>query len=92
MIPSIGRIVHYVLADVDTRKGEHRAAIIVNVFDKVPTDESVVNLQVFTDERNDVMQAHAWRTSVHQDPTGLIPGTWHEPEHAAAPGPEVAPG
>lgn len=85
MIPSIGRTVHFVLPS-----GEHRPAIIVRLFDQAPTEKSYVQLQVFIDGSNDSAQIHeserlpntttVWRTSVAQDPTGKIPGTWHEPE------------
>jgi len=49
-VPSIGRIVHYVLP-VGEHAGEHRPAIIVRVFGDQPT--SAVNLQVFTDGKSD---------------------------------------
>lgn len=96
MIPSIGRMVHYVLSQHDKNAGQHRPAVIVNIFDQTPTAASVVQLQVFTDSANDGMHDTAWRTSVHQDPTGKTPGTWHEMEFVAqlapaAPSPEPAP-
>ena len=75
MIPSIGRTVHYVLPN-----GEHRPAIITRVWDQVPTESSVVQLQVFTDGSNDGLQNVEWRTSVHQDNATKAPNTWHEPE------------
>lgn len=78
-------MVHYVLSDHDRNKGEHRPAIIVRIFDPSPTESSVVNLQVITDDANDGMHPLAWRTSVHQDPTGKIPGTWHEMERVEQP-------
>lgn len=79
MIPSIGRTVHYILPS-GRSAGEHRPAIIVRVWDKTPTEESLVQLQVFTDGRNDEAHNVEWRTSVHQDPSAQKPGTWHEPE------------
>lgn len=79
MIPSIGRTVHYILP-TGRSAGEHRPAIIVRVWDKTPTEESVVQLQVFTDGRNDDLPVIWWCTSVHQDSTAQKPGTWHEPE------------
>jgi hypothetical protein len=77
MIPSIGRIVHFVLPS-----GEHRPAIIVRIWDFVPTASSSVQLQVFTDGSNDGLNYVEWRTSVHQDAETKAPGTWHEPERA----------
>lgn len=83
MIPSLGRIVHYILPT-----GQQRAAVIVRIFDPVPTEKSVVNLQVLFDGSNDSHlsrgskknPAPSWRTSVHQDPTATKADTWHEPE------------
>lgn len=82
MIPSIGRIVHFVLPN-----GEHRPAIIVRVSEEKPTENSVVQLQVFTDGSNDASQHQRenslgllWRTSVRQDNEAKLPGTWHEAE------------
>lgn len=72
IIPSIGRIVHYVIGG-----GHHRPAIIVRVWDQAPKEDSVVQLQVFTDGSNDGMQNVEWHTSVHQDASGIKPGTWH---------------
>jgi hypothetical protein len=84
LIPSLGRIVHFVLPN-----GEHRPAIIVRVFDPVPTPASVANLQVFLDGSNDAPARQPgasdllWRTSVHQDAETMKPGTWHSPEIVA---------
>lgn len=89
MIPSIGRMVHYVLSAHDKNAGQHRPAVIVNIFEKTPTAASPVQLQVFTDAANDGMHDTAWRTSVHQDPSGLAPGSWHEMERVEQP-PAVA--
>lgn len=75
MIPSVGRIVHFVL-----QTGEHRPAIIVRVWDKVPTEQTAVQLQVFTDGCNDGLPDVVWKTSVCQDPTGQKLGTFHLPE------------
>jgi len=78
--PSIGRIVHYVLAISDD-KPLVRPAIVVHVWDTEPV---MLNLQVFTDGDNDdrflrpseqsgrdgniAKQARCivWRTSVHE--------------------------
>jgi hypothetical protein len=75
MIPSIGRIVHFIMPD-----GQHRPAIIVRVWDPKATNATLVQLQVFTDSSNDKEPNVIWRTSVHQDETATKPGTWHEPE------------
>lgn len=82
MIPSIGRTVHYVLPAAQPNGGEHRPAI---------HEGSVVQLQVFLDGGNDAVQPCQdppnlmWATSVHQDSTLKMPGTWHEPERVEAP-------
>lgn len=80
---SIGRIVHFVLPD-GPGKGEHRPAIIVNIWDKA---SGKVNLQVFMDGSNDVPTYYRddyapdtkWETSVHHSDTHE-PRTWHFPE------------
>jgi hypothetical protein len=85
IIPSIGRTVHFVLAN-----GQHRPAIIVRVFGEPPTPTSVANLQIFRDGSNDVPSRAPgegdmlWRTSVHQDAETMQPGTWHSPEVVTA--------
>lgn len=85
IIPSIGRTVHFVLAN-----GQHRPAVIVRVFDEPPTPTSVANLQVFLDGSNDAPAREPgasdllWRTSVHQDAAEMKPGTWHSPELVTA--------
>jgi hypothetical protein len=75
IIPSIGRIVHFVLPS-----GQHRPAIIVRVWGEKPTEDSLVNLQVFSDGTNDKLKGTEWRTSVHQAEANKKPGTWHAPE------------
>ena len=91
---SIGRIVHFILAN-----GEHRPGIIVRVWPGEYGNEKVkdgVNLQIFLDGRNDnaadtsdiggVFEherayGNAWRTSVkYADAKKKEPGTWHWPE------------
>lgn len=82
-VPSVGRIVHYVL-EAGPHQGEHRPAIIVQVW-----SDSSVNLQVFVDGSNDYFRNQGpepltlWRTSKHPDPA-FTPGTWHWPEYVAA--------
>lgn len=87
-VPSPGRIVHYVLSD-GNYPGEHRPAIIVKVWGDEkgnPKPDSLVNLQVFTDNVNDYITAHPggsgllWRTSVANDEDTKEPGTYHFPE------------
>ena len=78
-----GRMVHYVLPD-GKNAGEHRAAIVVRVFDHY---EGTSNLSVFTDGSNDFIKgAPGWRgtlsaSSVLPDQTKKEPGTWHWIEH-----------
>jgi hypothetical protein len=79
-IPSVGRIVHYVLRNDDRNAGQHRPAIITRVWDPVPHAGSAVQLQVFTDGSNDGLENVVWRTSVMQDATGEHGGSWHWPE------------
>ncbi len=79
VLPSIGRIVHFVQEDL-----KHRPALIVEVWN--PT---CVNLQVFLDGTNDAQLGTAslglarWETSVafSEDPRPL---TWHWPEKVSA--------
>lgn len=53
MKPSIGRIVHYVLAN-----GEHRAATVVNCWPSPdPVQASIANLTVHLDGSNDLQTA-----------------------------------
>jgi len=89
--PTIGRIVHYVLAN-----GEHRPAIIVRVWPGEYGNDEVkdgINVQVFLDGGNDTDAAlgmgyttmderergTAWRTSVRYSGES-VPGSWHWPE------------
>lgn len=87
-VPSIGRVVHYVL-EAGPHQGEHRAAFIVRVWGDTP--DALVNLQVFVDGSNDYYKNQGpepltlWRTSVHRDDAGA-PGTWHWPEYVPAKG------
>ncbi len=72
--PSIGRIVHYVMPDK-----QHRPAIIVRVWGD--SDSAAVQLQVFTDGRNDESENVIWKTSVTQDVSEDPQfGTFHFPE------------
>lgn len=75
-----GRMVHYVLPD-GIRKGEHRPAVIVKVWDH---SHGTSNLQVFTDGHNDAdsgLNGLVWKTSIMYS-KGKEPGTWHFIEKA----------
>lgn len=68
-VPSIGRVVQYRLAQ-GANIGAYRPALIVRVFDAEEgaagaTPESMVQLQVFTDQNNDGLPAMVWAMSVH---------------------------
>ena len=84
-VPSVGRVVHFVLPDSSRYPGEHRPAIIVKVWDKDPKPDSMVQLQVFTDGSNDgdlYKSGLFWATSVHYaDPSKNEGYTWHWPEY-----------
>lgn len=73
---TIGRIVHYVLAE-GRNPGEHRPAFVVKTWGDTP--DSSVQLQVFTDAGNDGLDPVLWATSVHHSETPE-PRTWHWPE------------
>jgi hypothetical protein len=77
-VPSVGRIVRYVLR-LGLNAGESRPAVVVAVWG--PT---CVNLQVFLDGSNDTGDETAdgvrWAQCVYFDPTGTGFGTWHWPE------------
>ena len=90
--PSVGRIVHVVLAENiggvqihPSAVGSHRAALIVRTWDGVEpgTVAPYVNLQIFLDGSNDAPNCagHAplWANSVYYDEGGR-PGSWHWPE------------
>lgn len=70
--PSIGRVVHFVLP-----KGKHVPAIITHVHGDSVTEDSLVNLQVFTDSKKEPLQHEA---KVKQAWANKQPGTWHAPE------------
>jgi hypothetical protein len=82
MIPSIGRIVHFVMP-AGPSAGEHRPAIIVHVDDEKPTEESRVSLQVFSEPARDHQPNTTWQKSVSQDNKTKERGTWHEAEREA---------
>lgn len=83
-----GRMVHYVLPN-----GDHRPAVVVKVWNK---EDGYVNLQVFTDGRNDrhaypadagdilsdIDRGLLWVTSIYPDLVDKPPDTWHWIEQA----------
>lgn len=76
-VPSIGRVVHFVIPE-GPHAGEHRPAIIVQIW-----TGSYVNLHVFFDGTNDgPIHGQPWQTSVQFDPSETpMVRTWHWPEH-----------
>ena len=83
MIPSIGRIVHFIMPAGFRTAGQHRAAMITNVFPGSSPENSPVSISVFLDaaiERTGKGETVLALTQVRQDPTGKEPGSWHEPE------------
>ena len=78
-VPSIGRVVHYVL-EAGPHQGEDRPALIVRVWGDTPN--APVNLCVFVDGSNDYYPHQGeepltlWRTSKLRD-DNKAPGTWH---------------
>ena len=82
-VPSIGRIVHYIL-DEGPHAGEHRPAIIVQIWGTTPS--AAVNLQVFTDSENDFPGPNAgssgmlWKTSVSRAPSPGVLDTYYSQE------------
>ncbi len=90
--PTIGRAVHYVLAN-----GQHRAATVVNAWPD-SAQSTICNLTVHLDGMNDftpglhmadpeLIPPGAYTAggvlhvgSAHQDEDTKAPGTWHWPE------------
>ena len=89
-VPSVGRIVHFIMPESSRYPGEHRPAIIVKVWDTDPKPDSMVQLQVFTDGSNDgefFKSGLFWATSVtYADPSENKPYSWHWPEFVPAKG------
>jgi hypothetical protein len=88
MIPSLGRVVHYVLPGEHRHKGQHRAARITQVWTEKQgapaAEDTAVALAVDLDPANDDyagLPILIVRTST-QDPYGKQLGSWHEPERA----------
>lgn len=77
-MPTVGRIVHFVMAGASGSKPPHRAAMITLVGDHGIEDS--VELTVFLshgDSREVLMRR---QRDVPFDATGTIPYTWHWPE------------
>lgn len=76
-LPTIGRLVHFVL-NVGPNKGAHRAAIVVKVI-----NDYTCSLQVFSDgtkSEGDCAPNVFYKGSAINDETGHSLGTWHWPE------------
>jgi hypothetical protein len=85
-VPSIGRVVHYVLPQrAELRHhivGELRPATIIKVWGADDPD-AAIQLAVFLDGQNDKegwSGEFLWATSVRHDEVNKEPGTWHWPE------------
>lgn len=81
-VPSVGRIVHYVL-EVNDGVPEHRPAIIVRVYpdpDGVIHPGAAIVVHVHVDEA-DGLGALMVQRMPEYEPTGTLPGGWHWPEH-----------
>lgn len=80
-VPSLGRIVHYVLPDSSPNAGQHRAAKITSTWG---TENP--NLEVSLDQTNDLPDSggiyyprlRVW--SAEHDEETKANGTWHWPE------------
>jgi hypothetical protein len=89
MKPTKGRMVLYTLAEYDLDEehkemaGRTRPAVIVETWGNEKfaafTMGSAVNLQVFTDSRNDGLPAMLWKTSVLFSDLPGRQGTWSWP-------------
>lgn len=79
-----GRMIHYVLPEDHINAGEHRAAIVVKVWNK---ESGTINAVVLLDGTNDFVPMLAalmgdvapiaWTTSIRPDFEEKKPGTWH---------------
>ena len=72
-----GRMCHFVMPD-----GQHRPAVVVRVWGNPEHCEGYVNLQVFTDGKNDGAENVEWQPSICYDDETKAPGTWHWIERA----------
>jgi hypothetical protein len=92
-VPSVGRVVHYVL-DAGPSQGEHRPAVIVRVYpdpDGEVTPGAVIIVHVHVDSHGDYYPHQGDEPLIVQrmpgyDPDGTIPGSWHWPEFVPAKG------
>lgn len=83
MIPSIGRLVHYIIPS-GLNQGQRRAALIVDIADEKPTEKSPVTLLVFNSP-SDARGYVSFQPDLYQDPTAKSVGTWHAPQQQAQP-------
>lgn len=74
MLPTIGRIVGYVLPSTHRRAGEVVPAIITRVFTEGGT---TVQLTPFVDVANDWAVPESECSSVPHDDHAMTPRTWH---------------
>lgn len=82
MIPTVGRIVHLIVAPPNRLAGEHVAAIITRVTHSDAFHQTLVDLTIFPpqDGRIQGQELFGFVAGIPQDTTAKIPGTWHEPE------------
>lgn len=84
--PTVGERVHYVLPEGRRNHGQHRAAVIVRVFEDLSDAAHgyLVNLHVHLDGSNDGtsnVPSIEWATSVkYADPPLAEGHCWHWPE------------
>lgn len=79
--PSIGRVVHYVLKEGRSH-GQHRSALVVNVFGSVTHVNLLVALDGINDTDNEFNAPQIGNAySVPEDQNDKAPGTWHWPEY-----------
>jgi hypothetical protein len=80
VVPTVGRVVLYVLPVTARRAGEIRPADVVRV-NEPGNPDSTLNLGVKLDGPNDDVQPGGsntgWVGSVHHDQDTKAPGTWH---------------
>jgi hypothetical protein len=84
MIPSVGRIVHFVLPSNSPRPGQHVAAIITDLHLSAPSGEAAENTAVdlFILNPSKIVPPTFNASNVVQDSVAMAHGTWHQPETA----------
>lgn len=78
MIPSIGRIVRFVLPS-----GQIRPAIVVRVLSEKPDEKSQLSLNVFVEEDDGFNRSPVLRGPITADQAGKAGNTWHWAEDQA---------